>query len=127
MYRNPNSAIEYEQPQFANRFSDPNSAVNSGSWIALITGGAYDPRARRQAKRDRKTARRNAKRAARGKPPRPQRLPKSQREPKGLVRRALRKDVLYLLIVDLPSEEEIAAARAKLKQLHDHESSIAQR
>lgn len=110
MQRNPDSSFEFgEQPKFASRFSDPNHAVNSGSLLALVTGGAYDPRPRRQAKRDRK----NARRVARGRAPR---LPRDQREPKGPIRRAMRQNVLYLLVVNLPSEQEIAVARERLAQ-----------
>lgn len=109
--KNPDSVLaSQEQPHFASRFSDPNHAVNSGSLLALVTGGAYDPRPMRQAKRDR----RNLRRAARGRAPR---LPKDEREPRGLVRRVMHQDVLYLLIVNMPSDEEIAAARARLDKI----------
>ena len=41
-------------PQFASRYSDPNSAANSGSLMALVTGGAFDPREVRLGRRNRK-------------------------------------------------------------------------
>ena len=121
-YNNPGSALSPEESQhFASRFSDPNHPVNSGSLLALVTGGMYDARARRQEKWDRRAERRewrNERRIARGRPPRHyrhQRLPRGQREPKG-IRRLLTQNVLYLTVVNLPTDEEIAAARVKLSQ-----------
>jgi hypothetical protein len=61
----------------------------------------------------------NERRMARGRLPReynPRRTqPRELREPKG-VKRLMTGNVLYLLIVNLPSDEEIAAARSRLAQ-----------
>lgn len=119
-YSHPGSSLSSDQPQhFASRFSDPNHAVNSGSIISLVTGGMYDPRARREAKR----ARRNERRVARGRAPRQYRLPKDQREPKG-IRRLLTGNVLYLMIVNLPSDGEIAEAKERLAKLQSQKKNI---
>ncbi|KAK9343589.1 hypothetical protein V1522DRAFT_431525 [Lipomyces starkeyi] len=40
--------------QFASRYSDPNHPANSGSLIALVTGGKVDPRRRRRERRARR-------------------------------------------------------------------------
>lgn len=112
-YYHPGSSLASDQPQhFASRFSDPNHAVNSGSLVSLVTGGMYDPRVRREAKRQRK----NERRIARGRMPRQYRLPKDAREPKG-IRRLLTGNVLYLMVVNLPSDREIAEAKDRLEHL----------
>ncbi|PSR97268.1 hypothetical protein BD289DRAFT_362745 [Coniella lustricola] len=110
---------------FSSRFSDPNHAVNSGSFISLVTGGAVDTsgrrRERRAAKQERKEMRReykDARRVARGKAPRGPRRPRRPRgQRKGIVRKLLQQDVLYLLIVNLPSEQEVQQSVATLENM----------
>ncbi|KUI70636.1 hypothetical protein VM1G_06503 [Cytospora mali] len=114
------------RPAFASRFSDPNHPANSGSLISLLTGGAVNPAARRQerraAKQDRRAMKREYKdqrRMMRGKPPRgPRRTrpPKGQRK-KGILKKILQQDVLYLLIVNLPTEQEVQESVAKLESV----------
>jgi len=48
-------------PQFASRYSDPNHSANSGSLISLVTGGAYDPKARKASRKAAKRERRDIK------------------------------------------------------------------
>lgn len=107
-----------EQKQFASRYADPNHPANSGSLISLITGGHVNPAARRQEKRERRETRRGARRVRkaerRGYEISPQRASGKRRE--GLVRRMLKKDVLYLMIVNLPNEEEVSAGRDSVRQ-----------
>lgn len=96
------------EPQFASRFADPNHAANSGSLISLLTGGHVNPAERRGKRRGALRNRRALKRGeqvgtgsgTQGK----------KRE--GMVRRMLKKNVLYLMIVNLPSEEELQMGRA---------------
>lgn len=57
--------------------------------------------------------------------PRNYRLPKEQRNPKGLGR-ILRQDVLYLIIVNLPSDEEIVTARETLARMQKQHGYGAQ-
>ena len=112
------------RPAFSSRFSDPNHPANSGSLISLLTGGAVNPAARRQerraAKQDRKALKREYKdqrRMMRGKSPKgPRRakLSKGQRK-KGIIKKILQQDVLYLLIVNLPTEQEIQESVANLE------------
>ncbi|ROW04750.1 hypothetical protein VMCG_04838 [Cytospora schulzeri] len=113
------------RPAFASRYSDPNHPANSGSLISLLTGGAVNPAGRRQerrsAKQDRKAMRREYKdqrRIVHGKSPRgPRRvrLPKGQR--KGIIKKVLQQDVLYLLIVNLPTEQEVQESVADLERV----------
>ncbi|TKA71940.1 hypothetical protein B0A49_05019 [Cryomyces minteri] len=112
--QNPTSSLTVsraESEQFASRYSDPTHPATNGSLLSLVTGGALNPQARRQEKRDRKRARREGWRGQQrlgGQPVR------GRGEKKG-VRKMLQQNVLYLMIVNMPSEEEIAEARRKME------------
>jgi hypothetical protein len=93
------------EPTFSSRFADPNHPANSGSLISLLTGGHINPAERRGRKRG---ARRIRKAYRRGE----QIGPETGKKREGLVRRMLKKDVLYMMIVNLPSEEELQMGRA---------------
>ncbi|KAK7735760.1 hypothetical protein SLS63_003718 [Diaporthe eres] len=111
------------RPAFSSRFSDPNHPANSGSLISLLTGGSVNPAASRQerraARQDRRALKREYKdqrRMARGRAPRgprQPRRPKGQRK-KGIIKKILQQDVLYLLIVNLPTEQEAIEANSQL-------------
>ena len=103
---------ESGRQQFASRLSDPNHPANSGSLISLLTGGAINPAERRQRRREALLERRNRRRAAVG-------LPLKNRKAKkgGLIKRVLQQDVLYLMIVNMPSEQELLSAREALRQV----------
>ena len=114
---NPNSKLMGAAPskQFASRFSDPDHPANSGTILGLLTGGHYDPKARKRGRRAQRKARRRGvqltevdiKNAEMGRKPmaRP-----------GLIKRVLQKDVLYLMIVNLPSEQEMDGVRRELER-----------
>lgn len=105
---NPGSSLAVpSEKQFASRFSDPNHPVNNGSLISLITGGVVDLKTMKQ---QRKGARRVRRAIRRGEPVTDKTaLRRGGRQ--GLVKRMLTKDVLYLMIVNLPSEEELQAGK----------------
>ncbi|ROW11876.1 hypothetical protein VPNG_05023 [Cytospora leucostoma] len=116
------------RPGFASRYSDPNHPANSGSLISLLTGGAVNPGARRQERRAAKWAGRDARREyrdqrrmARGKAPRGPRQtrlkPNGKRRKSGIIKKILQQDVLYLLIVNLPTEEEVQESVANLERV----------
>lgn len=109
-------------PTFRSRFSDPNHPANSGHIVNLITGGKVqmekfsreDGLMRRAERKEFKDLRR----VARGREPRG---PRGQR-PKGPigmvvggVKKMLKPDVLYLIIVSMPSESELTEARQALE------------
>ncbi|OAP64245.1 hypothetical protein AYL99_00217 [Fonsecaea erecta] len=111
----PDSKLVMPPPEkkFASRFSDPNHPANSGTILGLLTGGHFDPKAKRRGRRAQRHARwrgyelsetdvRNAEMG---------RLP---RRHQGLIRRVLHKNILYLTIVNLPSESEM---RENMQQL----------
>ncbi|KAH7140391.1 hypothetical protein B0J13DRAFT_63646 [Dactylonectria estremocensis] len=109
----PSSA---RQP-FQSRYSDPNHAANSGSLISLITGGAINPMERRQKMRTAMSERRNARRVANGRAPRsPRRGLGSKGQRKGPIRKMLQPNVLYLIVVNLPSEAEVQQSVNQLEQ-----------
>lgn len=87
--------------EFASRWADPNHPVNQGGLLTVLSGGAINPGARRQQQRDYRAART-------GKTPLVQR-----RRHHGLIgtaKRAVHEDVLYLMIVNMPSDAELKAA-----------------
>lgn len=90
--------------------------------MSLVTGGSINPATplqdRRAAKQERRALKReykDEKRMARGKAPRGPRRSKGQR--KGGVRKLLTQDVLYLLVVNLPTEEEVQRSVADLEKM----------
>lgn len=111
---NPDSALTKvagDTPEFRNRFADPNHPCNNGHLISLVTGGKVvaQPRGRRSALRE---VGEDGKLK-----------PKVKREhqirgPISLVTHPIRKvmtpNILYLTIVNLPSEEEMAEAKKAL-------------
>jgi hypothetical protein len=154
---NPDSALAAgPKPSFSSRFADPSHVANSGSLIALISGGAvrlperanmldsrrgYGQGGRMVLGRDfggttvRERAQRDAEsgiqrglggmRGGRG---------ESIAGPLGLVQKVMKKvcftmacrsdlpliftqDVLYLVIVDMPSDDELAAAQGIATEL----------
>ncbi|KAL6706361.1 hypothetical protein ACN47E_005467 [Coniothyrium glycines] len=117
---NPDSAltkVSGDIPEFRNRFADPNHPCNNGHLFSLVTGGKYvaQPRSRRSHLRevgdDGKLK------------------PKVKQEhrirgPISLVTHPIRKvmtpNILYMTIVNLPSEAEMDEARQALEI--DHKS-----
>lgn len=85
--------------------------ANSGSLISLITGGAVNPRFRRDKHRERRDERREAT----GLPEK--RVKAGSRKPgQGPVRRMLKMDVLCLIIVNMPSVEGVANAKEEIEK-----------
>lgn len=85
---NPSSSlVKTPETTFASRYADPNHSASSGSLVALITGGAINPRARRQERISAKRERRQIRRGEEVKPQTGQR--KGGRE--GIVKRILKK------------------------------------
>ncbi|TVY83711.1 hypothetical protein LSUE1_G002573 [Lachnellula suecica] len=128
---NPGSSLKVNS-KFNSRYADPNSAANSGSLISLVTGGAIDTRKasnffelrRNMSSRNQESD--GGKRQGlegflggigrgRGRGG----LPGNGALPLGLgrgrpkcghpLKKILRKDVLYMMIVNLPTDEEMQA------------------
>ncbi|KAJ6151659.1 hypothetical protein N7470_007256 [Penicillium chermesinum] len=113
-YQNPDSKLctnNSERIQFASRYSDPNNPASQGSLISLLTGGHVNPRAGvdklRQKGRDHQREEANRQLAETGSI---ERVPYSRvANREGILKRVLRQDVLYLMVVNMPTEEELAA------------------
>jgi hypothetical protein len=109
-----------DQQKFASRYSDPNHPANSGSIIALLTGGAIDPRAKILGKRADLRAKRSGQALTeqdrhniamgRGGPP------KKHAPVRGTMRKVLSENVVYMLIAEIPSPEEIVKMTAREQQ-----------
>ena len=91
-YSNPDSRLNIQpSPSFASRYSDPNSPAMNGGLIGLLSGGHMSSRrSRRQQRRWGGL--------------------EHQKQPRG-PKRFLKQDVLYLMIVNMPCEEELRQAR----------------
>ncbi|KAJ8063520.1 hypothetical protein OCU04_007395 [Sclerotinia nivalis] len=108
-YENPSTTLTTNagEPQIpSSSWADPSHPVNQGGIIGVLSGGHLGRAARKERRRERKGLPKDKN-------------PKSQRM--GILRTAKRKlheDVLYLMIVNMPSEEEmkVAANMAKDKK-----------
>ncbi|KAF2796343.1 hypothetical protein K505DRAFT_300412 [Melanomma pulvis-pyrius CBS 109.77] len=110
-YQHPTSKLNVPQEKkFASRYSDPNHPANSGSISALLTGGAVDLS---KGKRERRQRIRDKRRQRRGLAPLTE---EEKRRPKQtLIGRLLTQDVLYMMIVNMPTQEEMNHALAVAK------------
>lgn len=113
---NPDSTLtkaSSPETQFRTRFADPNHPCNNGHLFSLVTGGRYvaQPLGRRRGML--RQVGEDGKLKPKPKVERPVRGPISL-VAKG-VRKVLAKNILYLTIVNLPSEEELAEARKMME------------
>ena len=89
---------------FASRYSDPNHPASSGSIVSLLTGGHVDPIGRRRQRDQSKKDRRGFM------------------GPLGMVRhyqpvrRLMKQGVLYMMVVNMPSDVELAKAKAEMEK-----------
>ncbi|MCJ1380685.1 hypothetical protein MMC17_003793 [Xylographa soralifera] len=100
--------------EFASRYSDPNHAANNGSLISLITGGNINPQPRQDDRRNRLSDRRE-KRGGPSSMVMPSGTSKGGKKERP-IRRLLKKDVLYLIIVNMPTEEELNTAKRMIAE-----------
>ena len=123
--QNPGSKLNvYGEHKFASRFSDPNHPTNSGSLAALLSGGNINTTEADRAKADRRARKRQYKdmrRISRGREARYDPSGLNKRAPQGGIKGLMKSDVLYLMIVNYPSETELKEAgqaleNAKLRQ-----------
>ncbi|KAJ5781998.1 uncharacterized protein N7518_010481 [Penicillium psychrosexuale] len=105
---------------FTSRYNDPNHPVNSGNLLTTLSGGLYQPKPslfERAGAAIKETQ--DKKRAAQGLPPSETWKEKWARKKKetGSRIKILREDVMYLMIVNMPTEEELKESVAKLQYL----------
>lgn len=102
---NPESSLNVREHEFAGRYANPTTFENS-SVLGVLTGGVVDPRGRKMERRAAREAERQAAKGVEKK--------EAKKERTGLigsVRDMLHVGVLYLLIVNMPSEAELEYAR----------------
>lgn len=111
-----------QEKKFVNRFCDPDHPVNSGSIFGLVTGGTWDPIAAGRIRRAENKARKNNEspltdaerhdaymgRKVRG------RITGTPSKTLPVIGKVLKRDALYLVIVNLPTEREVAEIRDSL-------------
>ena len=115
--------------QFKSKYADPNHPMHSGTIWGLVTAGKYDPiREKRARKAQRRAGRKgivlndeDIENVKMGRKLAPEKT--GRREKKGPVsmvlkpvKKVLHKDVLYLTVVNLPSEEEMVQIRQELER-----------
>src|SRR5271154_1812185 len=112
------SALSAPPPakKFASRFSDPSHPANSGTILGLLTGGHFDPRAKLKGLKASRLA------AARGITLSEQDIRNAEMGRtqalgfrKKLIGKIMRRDVNYLLICNLPTDEELQAIRRRVE------------
>jgi hypothetical protein len=117
----------HQERHFASRFSDPNHPANSGSLVALVSGGAIDTTESDRAKAQRKALKRqhqDARRMARGREPRYESNGMNKRAPQSGIKGLMRSDVLYLMIVNYPTEAELKEAAQVLERLEQRKKQF---
>lgn len=117
---NPHSALAQAAPppekKFASRFSDPNHPANSGTILGLLTGGRFDPKADKRGRKAQRRARREGRTLS------PEeiynaKMGRAPRRKQGIIRRVLQKNVLYLIVTNLPTESEMVEIRQELERV----------
>ncbi|KAB8226310.1 hypothetical protein BDV33DRAFT_226825 [Aspergillus novoparasiticus] len=99
------------------RFNDPKHPANSGSLISLLTGG-HVPVPGIDKMLDMTIEQSGIKRLVRGQPAsHPPNAGLSQSSIERVINKKLHEDVLYLLIVNLPSKEEVQESVTQLEHL----------
>jgi len=103
------------EKKFASRFSDPNHPANSGSIVALLTGGHVDLMKKKRARKARRRAWR------RGVELTEQDIHNEQMGRKtvarqGLISKVMTKSILYLAIVNLPSQAQMDQVKDAMKE-----------
>jgi hypothetical protein len=107
-----------QKPQFASWLSDPNDPRNNGSMITLLTGGKVNLVEKRKAWEAKRAAQNNAIVTSEGRIEVPAEIKSSNWE-KRRVKRVMKRGVLYLMIVNMPTEEEMAAARLAIQRVDE--------
>ncbi|KAF4445646.1 hypothetical protein F53441_10646 [Fusarium austroafricanum] len=112
----PNNLLanQQEAPKFTSRYADPSHPSNNGSLISLLTRGYVDPtQVRRQGLRGQISERRNQGTPS-GTRTEKAGLPLSYKPVKAARKFLFNKDILYLMVVNMPTEDELNQAKVAL-------------
>lgn len=125
--QNPQSKLSHVAPpqgkQYVNRFADPNHPVNSGSIFGLLSGGTFDPIASGRVRRAERHTKQHGQptltdqerhdaymgRKVRG------RITGTPSKKIPIIGKMMKKDILYLVIVDVPTKEQLASVRQQFE------------
>ncbi|KAL2405839.1 hypothetical protein ABEF95_002778 [Exophiala dermatitidis] len=119
----PSTMLPPEPKKPVNRFAEPSHPVNSGSIFGLVTGDTWDPIAQGRLRRAEAKAKMN------GEPPLTAeerhdaymgrkvhgRVTGTPSKQLPIIGKLLKKDVLYLAIVDMPTKEELERVQKELE------------
>lgn len=94
------------QQDFASRYSDPNHPASTGGMISIATGGKYNPPSPLDRLRNRHSDRRQRMGLGASRLGKENRQQRKQNKP---LRKLLKQDAIYLMVVNLPTEEEMQA------------------
>ena len=100
------------EKEFASRYSDPNHLASQGGLVSTFSGGKVQYTGPIQKITDRRNARRSRLGITRQAGPEGRKQRKSQRP----MRKFLKQDVLYLMIVNMPTREEQDIVLAELEE-----------
>ncbi|KAJ4244817.1 hypothetical protein NW762_014396 [Fusarium torreyae] len=118
-HNNPENLLanQQEKPQFASRYADPNHPSNNGTLLSLVTGGYVDPTRLRQGFRGQSSGSHGRGRGRLGGVRGGRSGPLISQRPIGTAKKfLLGKDVLYLMVVNMPTQEELDEARTLMSQ-----------
>lgn len=112
---NPDSKLTGVTPrkEFASRYADPAHPASQGGLVSTVTGGNYNPRGPLGKLQDRRSARRPKLGIMAGR--QPGREGRKQRRNARPLRTLLKTDALYLLVVNMPTKEEMDAVLAEVE------------
>lgn len=122
------AVTEENRKPFTSRYNDPNHPANNGSLLSTLTGGKV-VRKKKPSMLDRAGSaikeRNDRKRALQGLPPSETFKEKIARKKKeqGNKYKLFREDVLYLMIVNMPTPEELEQAVVRLRYLMELEKT----
>jgi hypothetical protein len=124
----PNSKLTASMPEqkpnaYVNRYANPDHPVNNGSIFALLTGGTFDPIGQGRVQRAESKAKRKGEeplteqerhdalmgRKVRG------RVTGTPSKSIPLLGKMVKQDVLYLVVVNLPTAAEVSAATEQIR------------
>ena len=111
---NPDSKLSVlPKEEFASRYSDPTHTANKGDIVNVVTGGKID----RPSMKERRVIMRGLLQGKGRMTPAQAREPQNMRKGGvlGAAKRKMHEDVVYLMVVNLPSDAEIAAVKAQME------------
>ncbi|KNB12927.1 hypothetical protein FOXG_12399 [Fusarium oxysporum f. sp. lycopersici 4287] len=107
-------ANQQEAPKFTSRYADPSHPSNNGSLISLLTGGYVDPTKLRRGFRGQASEGQNQGQPSGARSDRQPGLPLPYKPVKAARKFLFNKDILYLMVVNMPTEDELREAKVVL-------------